>query len=87
MKFCFKWRVKPNGLAHGSQRSDVEVLEKRWDWAKELHLKPEELRNVLCLSKYKSDQTAWNMAAGEGDVEVLEKPWDRAKKPQLKPEK
>jgi hypothetical protein len=86
MKFCFKWLVQSNDLAHGSQRSDVEILEKWWDWAKELRLKQEELRNVLCLSKYKSSQTAWSMAAGEGDVELLEKLWDQAKKSQLKPE-
>jgi hypothetical protein len=76
MKFCFKWRVQSNGLAHGSQRSYVEVLEKWWDWAKELQLKPEELRNVLCLSKYKSKQTSRNMAAGKGDVDILEKMWN-----------
>jgi L-2-hydroxyglutarate oxidase LhgO len=63
------------------------ILEKWWDWTKELQLKPEELGNVLCLSKYKFNQTALNMAAGEGDVEVLEKLWERSKKSQLKPEK
>jgi hypothetical protein len=55
-----------------------------WDWAKELQLKPEELRNELLLSENLFKQTAWQKAARRGHVEVLEKLWDWAKKLQLK---
>jgi hypothetical protein len=34
--------------AEGGQ---VEILEKLWDWAKELQLKPKEFRNELFLSR------------------------------------
>jgi ankyrin repeat protein len=54
----------------------VEVLEKLWDLAKELQLKPEELRNELLVSKINFDQTTWHFAAVEGDVNILEKLWD-----------
>jgi len=63
----------------------VAVLEKLWDWAKELLLKPEELRSDVFLSKDKYGQTAWHMAASKGNVEVLEKLWDWANEVQLKP--
>ena len=41
----------------------VEILEELWDWPKELHLKPEELRNEVWLLKDKYGQTAWHIAA------------------------
>ena len=61
-------------------RGKVDILEKLWDWAKELELKPEELRDNVCLSKDRYGQTAWHMAAGRGYIELLEKMWDFAKK-------
>ena len=33
-----------------TRRDHVELLEKPWDWDKELQLKPEELRKKVCLS-------------------------------------
>jgi len=56
----------------------VEVLEKLWEWARELQLKPEELKNQFWLSKDSSGRTTWHMAAGNGHIEVLEKLWDLA---------
>jgi hypothetical protein len=38
-----------------------------------VHLKPEELRNELLLSKIYLNYTPWYMAAERGNVEVLEK--------------
>jgi hypothetical protein len=40
------------------------------DWANEMQLNPEELRNETRLSKNHVDQMAWHMAVGESD-EVL----------------
>jgi len=37
---------------------NVELIKKLWDWAKELQLKPEELRNEMLLSKDKYNETA-----------------------------
>jgi ankyrin repeat protein len=59
-----------------AREGHVEVLEKLWDLAKELQLKPEVLRNEMLVSKNNFDQTAWHIAAGEGDVDILEKLWD-----------
>jgi len=53
-----------------------QVLEKLWEWAKELQLQPEELRNELLLSKDKLNNTAWHMAAEEGNFKVLESLWE-----------
>ena len=60
-------------------RGEVEILEKLWDWAKKLQLKPEELRNELLLSKDEFNKTAWHKAAERGEVAILEKLWDWAK--------
>jgi ankyrin repeat protein len=60
-------------LAHGSKINNIEILQKLRDLAKELHLKPEELRNDLWLSKDNSGETAWHMAARKINHEVLEK--------------
>jgi hypothetical protein len=72
---------------HGAaQWGRVEILIKLWDCVKELQLKPEELRDVLWVSKGEFIHTPWHLAAIEGHVEVLEKLWDWAKELQLKPE-
>jgi len=63
----------------------VAVLEKLWDWAKELQLKPDELRNEVLLSKDKYGQMAWHMAEAGGHVEVLEKTWDWVEELKLAP--
>jgi CO/xanthine dehydrogenase Mo-binding subunit len=44
--------------------------------AKELQLKPGELRIEMLVSKNNFDQTAWHIAAGESGVDILEKLWD-----------
>jgi len=67
-------------------RSKVQLLERLWVWAKELQLNPEELRNIVCLSKDNSGQTPWHEAALRGKVEVFEKLWDWATELQLNPE-
>jgi hypothetical protein len=54
---------------HKAAKGDhVEVVEKLWDWTKELQLKPEEV-----LSSDRSGQTAWNMAEEGGYIDILEK--------------
>ena len=67
-------------------RGKFGVLEKLWDWAKELKLKPEELREEVLFSKDKCGQTTWLMAVRSGKVILLEKLWDWAKMLQIKPE-
>ena len=62
-----------------AKRGHVKILEKLWDWAKNLQLKPEELRNELWLSKDNSGKTAWHNAARVGHVEVLERLCDWSK--------
>jgi hypothetical protein len=71
---------------HNVKIGRVNMLVKMWDWAKELHIQPEELRNEVWLLKDTDGKTVWHMAAEIGEVELLEKIWDRAKELQLKPE-
>jgi ankyrin repeat protein len=69
-----------------AKRGHVEVLQKLWDWTKNLQEKPEELRNQLWLSKDNSGTTAWNYAASYGHDEVLQKLCEWSEELQLKPE-
>ena len=55
---------------------NVEVLKRLCDWAKELQLKPGELRNEVLLSKDESKETALHSAAKSGHVEILKNLWD-----------
>ena len=68
------------------EKVKLKVLEKLWDWTKELQLKPEEMRNEVLLSHGQFIGTTWHLAAEEGHVQVLEKLWDWVKELQLKPE-
>jgi ankyrin repeat protein len=61
-------------------RGKVAILEKLWDLANELQLKPALLRDNLCLLKDRYGQTAWHIAARRGYIELLEKMWDFAQK-------
>jgi hypothetical protein len=65
---------------------DIEVLERLWNWAKELQLKPEELRNELLFSKGRFGKMPWREAAGNDNIKVLDKLWDWAIELQLKPD-
>ena len=62
-----------------ARKGQVEILEILWDWAKELQLEPEELKNDVLLSKDESKETAWHKAAESGQVEVLEELCDWAR--------
>jgi ankyrin repeat protein len=57
-----------------------------WDYANELQVKPEELRNESLLSKDKSGKTICLKATKSGTVKLLEKLWDWANELQLNPE-
>jgi ankyrin repeat protein len=61
-----------------AERDQVQILEKLWTFAKELQLKPDELRNEVLLLKDKYNRTALHTASGEGQVVILEKLWDFA---------
>jgi hypothetical protein len=50
------------------------------DWAKELQLKQEELRDEVMLTKDEPNEMAWHKAAGKDQVETFEKLCDRTKK-------
>jgi hypothetical protein len=69
-----------------AETGKFEVLEKMWEWAKELQLKPEEIRNEVLLSKDNYNRMPWHIAAIEDNIEVLEEMWDWDKELQLKPE-
>jgi hypothetical protein len=67
-------------------KGQVEILERLWDFAKELQLKPDEFLNEVLLSKDKFNRTAWHMAAEDCQFLILEKLWDFLKELQLKPQ-
>jgi ankyrin repeat protein len=58
-----------------AREGQVVILERLWDFAKVLQLKPDELRNEVLFTKDNYNQTAWHMAAVEGQVVILEKRW------------
>jgi hypothetical protein len=68
-----------------AEKGKVEVLEKLWEWAKKLQLKPDAIWNEVFLSKGHLNITPWHMAAENDNVEVLEKLWEWAKELQIKP--
>ena len=86
MVLLSKDKSKETAWHKAAEGGHVEVLNKLLDWAKELQLKPEELRNVVLWSRDEYNKTAWHKAAGRGHVEVLNKLWDLAIDLQLKPE-
>jgi ankyrin repeat protein len=71
---------------YAAEKGHVEVLDKLWEWANELQIKPDEIRNEVLLSKDKYNETAWQKATRKGHVKVLDKLWGWAKELQLKPE-
>jgi hypothetical protein len=54
-----------------AREGHVEVLEKLWDLAKELQLKPEELRNEMLVSKNNFDQTVWHIKQEKATLKYL----------------
>jgi hypothetical protein len=42
-----------------AERGQVDILEKLWYWAKNLQLKPEEIRNEVLLTKNNYGNTGW----------------------------
>jgi len=55
-----------------ADENHVEILEKLWEFVKELQLKPEDLRDEVWLSKGEGDRTAWHLAKRRCHIEVLE---------------
>jgi hypothetical protein len=67
MKCCCKKNKSNETAWHKAATSgNVEFLKKLWDWAKELQLKPEGLRNEVFLSKEEFKKTAWQKAEKRG---------------------
>jgi hypothetical protein len=58
-----------------SQKGQIEVLHKEWEWAKDV-LTPEELDNVF-LAKDGYERAAWHMASEKGQIEMFHKLWER----------
>jgi ankyrin repeat protein len=74
-----KDKLEQTAWHKAAKNSHVDIFEKLWEWAKELQLKPEDLKNVVLLSKDKYKETAWHKAVESGPVQILEKLWDWAK--------
>ena len=64
----------------------VEVLKKLWDWAKELQMKPKELRNDVFLSRDKYNETVWHKVEKRDHVVILDMLRHWARELQLKPD-
>jgi ankyrin repeat protein len=62
-----------------AKRGNVELLKKLWDWAQELQLQPEDVKNDVLLSKDEFHETPWQNAAEMGQVEVLKELWNGVK--------
>ena len=59
----------------------MEVVQKLWDWAKELKLTTTELKKLF-LTADRDGNTAVNLAAYTGSTELLEKMWTMCKETQ-----
>jgi len=79
----FRNHCKESAWHKAAERGNVAVLKNLWNWAKKMQVKPEELRNELCLSKDGYKRTTWHNAAKGGHVEILKKVWAWAKELQL----
>ena len=66
------------------ERGIAEVLDKMWEWAKEV-LNRDQLKNELLLAKDYDDLTAFHRATFTDNVEILERIWKWANE-QLTPE-
>jgi endo-1,4-beta-D-glucanase Y len=56
----------------------LDILQKIWEWAKEI-LTKEEINNKLLLATDNKGRTAWHVAASWGKLGVLLKIWEWAK--------
>ena len=70
----------------GTWQQNGATLKYSKDWAKDLQLNPEEIKNYVYLLKDRDGKTAWLMGALLGKVEVLGRLWDLAKELQLNSE-
>ena len=61
----------------------VETLNRRWDWAEEKQLNPNDLKNKLLLSKDSAGYNAWHDVGKKGTLETLEVLWSWAKEAEL----
>jgi ankyrin repeat protein len=77
--FLLKDNSNRTTLQIAAIKGHIEVLEKMWEWAKDMQLNPDEIRNEVLLSKYYLNHTPWHTAAEGGKVEALGKLWDWAK--------
>ena len=66
-----KDECKETAWYKAADRGHLELLKKLWDWAKEVQLTPEELRNEILLSRDYFGHTVWHMAAENRDIDVL----------------
>jgi len=65
-----------------AENGGEESLNTLWEWAKKVHLEPNELKNNWLLSQ-DSRGSAWYLAAYRGHVTVLKKLWDWAREMNL----
>jgi hypothetical protein len=61
----------------------VSVVEKLKDFAKEVQLNDDKLKNQLLLAKDKFGNTVWHRAAEGGSLDTLEALWDWAKEAEI----
>ena len=56
------------------RKSKAEVLDKLWEWAKEV-LNRDEMNNKLLLAKDDEEMTAFHHATFTGNLQILERIW------------
>ena len=59
---------------NASEKGQIELLNKLWEWAKDL-LISEEIQNIF-LARDESKRTAWHMALEEGHIDVFHNLWE-----------
>ena len=62
--------VRHTGWLMAAEKGHIEVLDKLWEWAKEV-LTQEELNSMLFLDKDGDGKAAWHMASEKVQIELL----------------
>jgi hypothetical protein len=73
-----KDKRRENAWIVATERGNIEVIKKIWEWAQE-KLTTEEIKNEILLRKDDDGETAWKIAALWGRLDVMQKIWEWAK--------
>jgi hypothetical protein len=75
MLFLAKGRYETTPWDMVTEKGQIELLHKLWEWAIEV-LTQEELNIVSSFDKRECGKTAWHMVSEKDQIEILNRRWD-----------